>query len=114
MNAKITLLPILLLFLGACSAVNNQESVDTNTLNETQNTNVESNQDSLLKIRANELAQKFIITDGHVDLPYRLWDTMEDVSKRTEKGDFDFERAQKGGLNAPFMSIIFGRTPRCL
>lgn len=105
MNTKITFLPILLLFLAACSTINNQESVDNNTLTENKVTDVESNQDSLLKIRANELAQKFIITDGHVDLPYRLWDTFEDVSKRTEKGDFDFERAKKGGLNAPFMSI---------
>ena len=29
------------------------------------------NEDALLK-KANKLAQKYIITDGHVDLPYRL------------------------------------------
>jgi membrane dipeptidase len=105
MKTKIIFLPVLVLFLGACSTSNtNQETVVNNATTE-KTTKIDTNQDSLLNIRANELAQKFIITDGHVDLPYRLWDTMEDVSKRTEKGDFDFERAKKGGLNAPFMSI---------
>ncbi len=68
--------------------------------------------DEELKKLANELAHKYIITDGHVDLPYRL------ITKgfRFEKefigipisspvGDFDYERAKKGGLDAPFMSI---------
>ncbi len=61
---------------------------------------------------ARELSQKFIIVDGHVDLPYRLimgatadGAITEDVSKRTEKGDFDYVRAREGGLDAPFMSI---------
>jgi membrane dipeptidase len=53
---------------------------------------------------AQKLAQKFIIVDGHVDLPIRLKYNWEDVSDSTG-GDFDFPRAQKGGLNAPFMSI---------
>ena len=50
--------------------------------------------------------------DGHVDLPWRLdesrdpnGDVSEDVSHRTAKGDFDWERAREGGLSAPFMSI---------
>jgi membrane dipeptidase len=30
---------------------------------------------------------------------------MEDISVRTESGDFDYPRAREGGLNAPFMSI---------
>lgn len=57
---------------------------------------------------AREFAQRTIITDGHIDLPYRLMkDTvnMEDVSVRTKKGEFDFVRAKEGGLDAPFMSI---------
>ncbi|MDH3709605.1 MAG: dipeptidase [Cyclobacteriaceae bacterium] len=63
--------------------------------------------DSLaLSQKAQELAQKYIITDGHIDVPYRLNTHMEDVSVRTERGDFDFERAKAGGLNAPFMSIF--------
>jgi membrane dipeptidase len=30
---------------------------------------------------------------------------MEDISIRTEKGDFDYIRSKEGGLDAPFMSI---------
>ncbi len=61
---------------------------------------------------ARSLAQRTIIVDGHVDLPFRLhmggpeqkpW--AEDVSVRTAGGDFDYVRARAGGLDAPFMSI---------
>ncbi|MEX2259413.1 MAG: dipeptidase [Woeseia sp.] len=55
--------------------------------------------------RAAELAQAFIIADGHVDVPYRIEDEWEDVSVATDGGDFDYPRAVAGGLNAPFMSI---------
>ena len=61
--------------------------------------------DAALKKRAYELAQKFIITDGHIDVPWRLNDGYEDLSVRTETGDFDYVRAKEGGLDAPFMSI---------
>jgi membrane dipeptidase len=61
---------------------------------------------------ADQLAQKFIITDGHVDLPYRLKVKNFHLTKEftgipisTNDGAFDFERAKKGGLNAPFLSI---------
>ncbi|GHF30357.1 dipeptidase [Kordiimonas sediminis] len=54
---------------------------------------------------AKEIAQSTIIVDGHIDVPYRLADGWEDVSKATETGDFDYPRAVAGGLNAPFMSI---------
>ncbi len=55
--------------------------------------------------RAAELAQAFIIADGHVDVPYRIQDEWQDVSVATDGGDFDYPRAVAGGLNAPFMSI---------
>jgi len=58
-----------------------------------------------LEEKARELAFKYIITDGHVDLPYRLKEKMEDISTSTEAGDFDHQRAKAGGLDAPFMSI---------
>ena len=58
-----------------------------------------------LRAKSLELAQKFIIVDTHVDIPYRLSALWEDISQRTEKGDFDYVRAKSGGLNAPFMSI---------
>ena len=47
----------------------------------------------------------------HIDTPYRLWrqnlngDEIDDISKRTLKGDFDYPRAVSGGLNVPFFSI---------
>lgn len=70
-----------------------------------------SNNDDKLKARANELAQKFIITDGHIDLPWRLHKNgYEDISVRTPGGDFDYVRAKQGGLDAPFMSIYVPAT----
>ena len=61
--------------------------------------------DAALKKRAYELAHKFIITDGHIDVPWRLNDGYEDLSIRTAGGDFDYVRAKEGGLDAPFMSV---------
>jgi membrane dipeptidase len=65
-----------------------------------------------LMAKAKELTHKFILLDGHVDVPWRLDESRdkegnisEDVSHRTAKGDFDWERAKEGGLTAPFMSI---------
>lgn len=55
--------------------------------------------------RARQIATSTIILDGHVDVPYRLVDEMEDISEQTLKGDFDYPRAKEGGLDAPFMSI---------
>ncbi|MDZ7680207.1 MAG: dipeptidase [Fodinibius sp.] len=55
--------------------------------------------------RAQQLAQEYIIVDGHIDVPYRLKSNWVDISKSAPGGDFDYPRAQKGGLNAPFMSI---------
>lgn len=59
-----------------------------------------------------ELAHRFIITDGHVDLPYRLKvknfrleREMMGIPIETTEGDFDYMRAKQGGLSAPFMSI---------
>jgi membrane dipeptidase len=61
---------------------------------------------------AKMLAKKFIIADGHVDLPYRLKIFNFRLEKeylgipiQTDKGDFDYVRAVEGGLDAPFMSI---------
>ena len=55
--------------------------------------------------KAKELAQKNIIVDSHIDVPFRVNNRWEDVTKATETGDFDYPRAKIGGLNAPFMSI---------
>jgi membrane dipeptidase len=65
-----------------------------------------------LKMEAHNLAEKYIIVDGHVDLPYRLKVKNFQLQKeflgipiKTTEGDFDFERSKKGGLDAPIMSI---------
>ena len=55
--------------------------------------------------KARSLAQETLVIDTHIDIPYRLENDWEDISGRTEKGQFDFERARMGGLNAAFMSI---------
>jgi len=68
--------------------------------------------DEAIHQKAVELAHRFIITDGHIDLPWRL--SMKDFRLKNEnlsipvqsaEGDFDFVRAKAGGLSAPFMSI---------
>ena len=51
------------------------------------------------------IAKDTIIVDGHIDVPYRVKNQWVDVTKATDDGDFDYPRAVKGGLNAPFMSI---------
>ena len=58
-----------------------------------------------LAARAMAIAQDSIVVDTHIDVPYRLHDAWEDVSRATDGGDFDYPRAVAGGLNAPFMSI---------
>jgi membrane dipeptidase len=58
-----------------------------------------------LRQKAERLARETLIIDTHVDVPYRLMEKMEDISQRTEEGDFDYPRAVAGGLDAPFMAI---------
>lgn len=55
--------------------------------------------------QAHALAQSSIIIDGHIDVPYRLYKSWDDVTVATRDGDFDYPRAKAGGLNAPFMAI---------
>ncbi|RZQ57391.1 membrane dipeptidase [Pseudidiomarina tainanensis] len=55
--------------------------------------------------KAHEIAQKNLIIDTHIDVPYRLNKAWEDVTRATANGDFDYPRAKQGGLNVPFMSI---------
>lgn len=61
--------------------------------------------ENALRAKAQKLAQQFIIIDTHIDAPYRLRMKWEDISQRTKEGEFDYVRAEEGGLNAPFMSI---------
>lgn len=68
--------------------------------------------DDKMREEAKQLAQKFILVDTHVDLPYRLQIKNFRLERQyinipvsSTEGDFDYERARKGGLDAPFMSI---------
>ncbi len=68
--------------------------------------------DEELRAFAEKLAHQYIIADGHVDLPERLMDQKfslatdtADIILSTTEGEFDYEKATKGGLTAPFMSI---------
>ncbi|MGK0138432.1 MAG: membrane dipeptidase, partial [Algoriphagus sp.] len=54
---------------------------------------------SFSQSKAEKLAYKYIITDGHVDLPYRLKVKNFQLTKEftgipvsSEEGDFDFKR----------------------
>lgn len=64
-----------------------------------------------VKTQAEALAKKFIITDGHIDLPYKLAEEgymakgeIPDMSGEID-GNFDFVKSKQGGLDVPFMSI---------
>lgn len=88
----------ILLLTAACGT---KEKIDYTTLPE----------EALRKV-ADSLAHAYIITDGHVDLPFRLKVRNFRLEKeylgiplQTDDGDFDYERAKKGGLDAPLMSI---------
>ena len=79
-------------------------------LNNSCNSNFKMKEKQLL-IKSNKLSKKFIIVDGHIDLPYRLKeagylkkDKILDLTKETD-GDFDYIKSKRGGLDAPFMSI---------
>lgn len=70
-------------------------------------------EEARLREKASQLAHQYIITDGHVDLPYRLRIQNFRLEREyigipveTSEGDFDYKRAKKGGLDAPFMSIF--------
>ena len=60
---------------------------------------------------ADRLAHRYVILDGHVDVPIRVHGATRDggpapaVHDHTDDGDFDWARARAGGLDAPFMSI---------
>lgn len=56
-------------------------------------------------VEAQRIAQQYLLIDTHIDVPYRLQEHWEDVTQATAKGEFDYPRAKKGGLNAPFMSV---------
>ncbi|MCB1644185.1 MAG: dipeptidase [Pseudomonadales bacterium] len=51
------------------------------------------------------LADKYLLVDTHIDVPFRVYRNPQNVAEATEGGEFDYPRAVAGGLNVPFMSI---------
>ncbi len=77
------------------------------------NKNLPQNTNDRTYQHAVQLAHTYIITDGHIDLPYRLRVKNFRLDReylgipiQTSEGDFDYVRSKEGGLDAPFMSIF--------
>jgi len=60
---------------------------------------------SSIEEQASQIAHKYLLTDTHIDVPYRLHSGWVDVTASAPDGQFDYPRAVEGGLNLPFMSI---------
>jgi len=58
-----------------------------------------------LAATARAIAQRAVLVDTHVDMPYRLQAGWADVTESVPDRDFDYPRARQGGLDVPFMSI---------
>lgn len=97
---KIILIIASIISLSAC-----QQSKEPSTETKIEASQLVDSPNKQKELTANEIAKKYIITDTHIDVPYRLEEEYEDISQSTEKGDFDYPRAVAGGLDAPFMSI---------
>ncbi len=61
--------------------------------------------DQSVEEQASKIAHKYLLTDTHIDVPYRLHAGWVDVTTSAPDGQFDYPRAKQGGLNLPFMSI---------
>jgi len=60
--------------------------------------------DSTLWKKAEQLCKDFTLVDTHIDLPDWLYDEWFDVTQLS-KGEIDYPRAIKGGLDVAFMSV---------
>lgn len=60
--------------------------------------------------RAADMAQQFIIVDGHIDAPSAVANDGADLATGEKSREFDYARAKAGGLDAPFMSIYVSPT----
>ncbi|MCK7527936.1 MAG: dipeptidase [Ignavibacteriales bacterium] len=84
---KLLLLLLLSIFIESVYSQNENQTVD-----------------STLWKRAEQLCKKYILVDTHIDLPDWLYDEWFDVTQPS-KGEVDYPRAIKGGLDVAFMSV---------
>jgi membrane dipeptidase len=61
--------------------------------------------EAALQEQAAQITRKYLLTDTHIDVPYRLHNGWVDVTVAAPDGQFDYPRAVQGGLDLPFMSI---------
>ncbi|MBP6741047.1 MAG: dipeptidase [Leptospiraceae bacterium] len=84
---KLLLLPVFICLIGSANP-------------QTQNLEI----DSTLWKKAVLLCKEFIVADTHIDLPDWLYDEWFDVTQLS-KGEIDYPRAIRGGLDVAFMSV---------
>ncbi|MBK7500747.1 MAG: dipeptidase [Ignavibacteriales bacterium] len=84
---KLLLLPVFICLIGSANP-------------QTQNLEI----DSTIWKKAELLCKEFIVADTHIDLPDWLYDEWFDVTQLS-KGEIDYPRAIKGGLDVAFMSV---------
>lgn len=63
------------------------------------------NAETDLSLNARQIAQRALLVDTHIDMPYRLHKSWADVTSSAPDRNFDYERGKLGGLDVPFMSI---------
>lgn len=84
---KLLLLPVVICLIGSAHP-------------QTQNLEI----DSTIWKEAELLCKEFKVADTHIDLPDWLYDEWFDVTQPS-KGEIDYPRAIKGGLDVAFMSV---------
>ncbi len=55
--------------------------------------------------KAKKFLEDNILIDTHIDAPYKLKKEWRDLTQKVPERNFDYPRANKGGLDAAFMSI---------
>ena len=85
MFRRFALLPFLLVLLAGMTGCTPTESA--NSTDAPDAADAETAIDPALLERAQDLTQRFIIVDGHIDVPYRMMEFEEDITQATEGGD---------------------------
>ena len=60
-------------------------------------------------LNGKQLADKYLLVDTHIDVPYRLHRTPQDVGIATEAGEFDYPRAIAGGAECRLYVYLYTR-----